>query len=749
MRIDKKFKEISAVIAVILLLLVSQWHLWITHKLTVTHDSIIWYGIFSYFVDSLHRGFFPFWNPYMNCGENFFLAISNMRLLDPSTLFLIFASKFLKIDFLTLYHYDFLFRYIIFITGSYLFLKYIAKYKISALIAFITISFSSFSTSYLRQNAFILAFYLLPWILLYILKFLEQRDTKFLLWITFFLGITIPSYHSMYSIVSIAILLISLFFTKGLPKPKIKIFLQDYKLSLGAFFIFLLLTINLLPQYWLYTHSIIPTARIFEAPAAANSFPADFLNLLVPYSFLLHFLNWNYMSESFLYIGLIPIFFAIIGLYFSRHKYKFGFAVTTVIIALLMLGELYPLFCRIFPPFSIIRNMRTFGPFFLLCLTYFTCIGIDVIYEWLDVSKIRFYIRPIIYSVILICLSSLLINRHIISIYPSLIGKYNIIKGYLSLTTVDLVKMISNSFLKSYINVLLFAVGSITIFYLFLKIPKINKNIKYFVISFFIIVDLMSYNHSVYRVVTMPRDNMSLPIPSKPAYGDFRTPVIQPKYPFYAYAPAMFKIFAAYSTRIPWITTHFYEMNDFFEFINNQYIPDDIKNIVMGISASKLRLIHKGIVLPQNKIIEALKEIDAKEIERIVFLEENPPNRYSHLLGSLDNQDNASVDKGEIQVISFSPNEIIINVYTNEDNFLYYSDTFDKAWRVFIDGREGKIYRANLAFKSAIIEKGSHTVRFIYDPRLYKFSLFCYLVGFLSLVIIVLAVYKIIKNPWR
>lgn len=393
--------------------------------------------------------------------------------------------------------------------------------------------------------------------------------------------------------------------------------------------------------------------------------------------------------------------------------------------------------------------MRTLGPFFIFCLTCFTCMGTDAILDSFYKSKTISYIRPVAYLVILICVLALLINNHIINIHHSLIIPYNILKGYLSPTTIYLVKTLMNSFLQTYINMLLFAVGSIIIIYSLFKKQKINKNILFFAIISFMLTDLLFYNYAVYKVVTMPRSSLSLPVSTKPVYNDFRIPLMQPKYPFYAYAPAMFKIFTAYSTRIPWITTHFYEMKVFFEFVNNPHIPLDIKNAFTGISAPKLRLIHKGIVLPHDKIIEALEKIDAKEVEKIIFLEENPPTKYYHLLGSLDNQDNASVDKGEIQVISFSPNEIIINVSTDEDNFLYYSDTFDKAWRVFIDGREGKIYRANLAFKSAIIEKGSHTVRFIYDPRLYKFSLFCYLVGFLSLVIIVLAVYKIIKNPWR
>ena len=740
MEIEKKFKEIFAVVAVILGLIALQWQLWVTNKLMVTHDSIIWYGVFHYFADLLHRGFLPFWNPYMNCGEPFFLNINILHLMDPSALLLILTGKFLRTDFLALYHYDLLLRYIIFICGAYLFFRYISKYKISALIAFITLSFSSLGTSYLRQHAFILAFYLLPWILLSIFKFLEQRNPKFLLCLALLLGIALRSYHSMFIIVSITILLTCLFLTKGLPKPKLKELFRNYKLSFGAFFIFLLLTISLLPIYSLYTYGIVPTVQIFEAPLGAFAFPADFFNLLTPYSFILHFFNWNYMSESFLYIGLIPLLLAIIGLWFSRHKYKWGFILTTVIVAFLMLGDnyfVYFLFHKFFPFFSIIRNMHTFGPFFIFCMVYFTCLGTDVIFESVYISKIRFYKGSVVFFfAALICLLALFVNSYTFNTFPSIAKKYHILKGYLSLTSAkELRSSLDYSFYKSELNILLFVVGSIIIFSL-LKKSKININIKYFAVIFFVLADLLLFHRTVYRVVTMSRITKVTLHCNKPANNGFRWPVIESEYPFYAFVPAMLKIFTAYNPKTFDATTHFYEMKDFSKFVNDQQISDDVKNVLMAISVPKVRLVRNAVVLSHNKIIEELEKIDAKTAEKLIFIEEDLPGEYSHLERPLDNINNDSLKQGEIKVISFGPNEITMNVYSDEDSFLYYSDGFDKAWRVFIDGKEGQVYKTNLAFKSVIVDKGNHMVRFVYDPKFYKISLFCYFTGLSSLVVI-------------
>jgi len=74
---------------------------------------------------------------------------------------------------------------------------------------------------------------------------------------------------------------------------------------------------------------------------------------------------------------------------------------------------------------------------------------------------------------------------------------------------------------------------------------------------------------------------------------------------------------------------------------------------------------------------------------------------------------------------------MLLEVDPEEDCVFYYSDGFDSSWRVFIDGKEDKIYRANMAFKAVMLEKGAHIVRLTYDPRFYKITLFLYFAGLL------------------
>ncbi len=742
MKISGRAKEAIGVVAVLLGVVIMQGDLWITGKRMLSHDSIIWFGAFSYFVDCLHKGILPLWNPYMNCGEIFFLNIHVLHFWDPSTLFLVFMGKVFKISTLTIYHYDLLARYLIFISGGYFFFRRVAKYKFSAFVAFIALSFSALCSSYLKQHAFILPFYLLPWILLVTFKFFEERDSVSLIWLAFFWGIALCSYHAMYLIVSVAVLLMCLFFSKGLEFPKAGGIIKERKFAFAALLIFLLLSVNLLPVFLSYTRDTVPTARLFEAPLAAYSFPADFFNLFAPYSFMLHFERLYFrsllMSESFLYIGLIPLFFAIIGLLYSRQKYRVGFIFTLGVTTLLMLGPGFfvsKFLSDFLPFFSIIRNTHTFGTFFIFCLAYFTCLGVDVVVGSAEKSVLSRYKTRFILIAVLISIAAIVINYFVLRNYAEPLKEFP--DRYKELSLIwgrDFAVALKEIFLRSYYNIVLF-IASIAVIFIIIVKRRSTLKFKYFVIIYLILIDLVIFNLEAYKFETDPRADMSSWPKGELAYSDHRIIGTWPRYPFFGFAPAMQRKFTAVSPTIPWVTTHFYEMKSFFYFANNDKIPIPVKSAFMGISAPKLRLVNGAAVLPPGLQAEEFKKLDGKVVNNALFIEEDPPAKFSGLEISGGDIGRANAVNGVIKVLEFGPNDLLLEAKPEEDSFLYYSDGFDKSWRAFVDGKEARVYRTNMAFKSVILEKGEHTVYFVYDPKLYKVTLFCYFAGILATIV--------------
>ncbi|MDD5072233.1 MAG: YfhO family protein [Candidatus Omnitrophica bacterium] len=751
MKISGRAKETLAVAAVLLGVIVLQWNLWVTGKRMVSHDSIVWYGVFSYFADCLQGGVLPLWNPYMNCGEIFFLNINVLHLWDPSTLFLIFAGKLLRVNTLTVYHYDLLVRYLIFISGSYFFFRLVAKYKFSAFAAFITLSFSVLYSSYLKQHGLILCFYQLPWIVFLTFKFLEKKDPVLLLWLALFWGVTVYSgYHAVYILSSVAVLLASVFLSKGLAFPKGGGFMEKRGIAFAAIAIFLLLSANLIPAFLAYVKDTVPSVRLFEAPMAANSLPADFFTLFAPYSFALHFeqlyFNSIPMSESFLYIGLIPLFFAIVGLLYSRQRYRVGFAATLCITALLMLGPRFlvsKFLLDFIPFFNIVRNTHIFGTFFIFCLVYFTCLGVDVVLGLAENSALKRYEKRFLLIAAVIGAAAFFITRYVLENYAAPLQEFP--ERYKELSLIagqDLAAMLTSIFCRSYYGALLFIVSIAVVFYVIGK-PKAGLKFKYFTLISLILIDLLVFNLVMYGFTTTQRVDMSLWPKEKAPYSNYRITAIRPKYPFLGFAPALQRRFAAVSPRVPWLTTHFYEMKDFYNFANNGQIPAEVKKVFMGVTAPKIKLVKGAAVLPVDRQIEECKKLDDKSMNGVMFIEEDPPARFMNLKISPKKMGNANIGNGAIRLLEFGPNSILLQVNSEEDAFLYYSDGYDRSWRVFVDGKENKVYRANMAFKSAIIEKGGHIVYFIYDPRLYRIALLCYFAGIITAAIaLILASFK-------
>ena len=87
--------------------------------------------------------------------------------------------------------------------------------------------------------------------------------------------------------------------------------------------------------------------------------------------------------------------------------------------------------------------------------------------------------------------------------------------------------------------------------------------------------------------------------------------------------------------------------------------------------------------------------------------------------------------KGNVTVISYTPNKSILDCETDQDAFLYVSDTYYPGWRAYVDGKETKIYRANLAFRAVEVPKGKHAIVFKYVPMSFYIGLCLTIIGFL------------------
>ncbi|MGB9696805.1 MAG: YfhO family protein [Ignavibacteria bacterium] len=82
--------------------------------------------------------------------------------------------------------------------------------------------------------------------------------------------------------------------------------------------------------------------------------------------------------------------------------------------------------------------------------------------------------------------------------------------------------------------------------------------------------------------------------------------------------------------------------------------------------------------------------------------------------------DSTKLPSNDIRIISYSENEIKVQVKTDENGFLFFSEVFYPAWKAYVDGGLRPIYRADYCERAVYLEKGTHIVEMKYESDTFK-----------------------------
>jgi hypothetical protein len=78
------------------------------------------------------------------------------------------------------------------------------------------------------------------------------------------------------------------------------------------------------------------------------------------------------------------------------------------------------------------------------------------------------------------------------------------------------------------------------------------------------------------------------------------------------------------------------------------------------------------------------------------------------------------VDAGTAEIVDHTPNTVDLRVNALSPCYLVVSDVYFPGWRVFIDGEEGDLLRADYAFRAVRLDPGVHIVRMTYLPGYFR-----------------------------
>lgn len=137
------------------------------------------------------------------------------------------------------------------------------------------------------------------------------------------------------------------------------------------------------------------------------------------------------------------------------------------------------------------------------------------------------------------------------------------------------------------------------------------------------------------------------------------------------------------------------------------------------------RVIPRAFLVDNYKIFEKDEEMLSAMVNKdfkpdsMMFLKEKP------LWGNevIESVAQKGKIRKEVKIVDNKNNRIKLIAETSGKTLLVLTDTYYPGWKVFVNGKEEKIYLADYAFRAVPLMAGKHEVEFIYDPMSFKVGL--------------------------
>jgi len=131
-------------------------------------------------------------------------------------------------------------------------------------------------------------------------------------------------------------------------------------------------------------------------------------------------------------------------------------------------------------------------------------------------------------------------------------------------------------------------------------------------------------------------------------------------------------------------------------------------------------VMERVFVVPHVKVIDskdketAKNEVEDLDFHKAVILEQKP---------EFSLPDSNSIEGSIARIIKYSSDEVEINASMTGKGVLVLGDNYYPGWKVFVDGKEEKLLKANFFLRGVFLGKGEHDVRFVYKPMSFKVGL--------------------------
>lgn len=686
----------------------------------------------------------PFWNPHNYSGIPLMATLQPGVFYPPHILYLLFPFNIVW-NWLIILHFA--------LAGISMFylMRQLKTSKEGAFVSGIIFMLSGYLFSNHCILPYLFAIAWSPLIVLYCLKYIAIIRPKYLI-ITSCL-LTIQFFAGAPEITFLTFFLLSgfMFFPHILGEPTISIPLRIKALLLCLILFFLLSSVQLLPFYELKMLSIRGSGLSYQEATTWSLGIKDLLQFFFS-GYRGHYYNESsyYLTQSYLktlYLGIIPFFLS--TLYFlSSDKKKIIFLVLMAISLILAFGRytpLYKLFYNI-PVFNGIRYPVKFIFLFFFIITISAGFGFDRLKDYFKDDK---PITPI-YLFLFFSFISWIFFFWTIIFPENAFRLVDSFKNYLP--------NVEDSSLNLFYIKRFLIFSSLFGFVLLLYLYSKGKVVFLWIIAILLITDLFFINFNGYHKVSWSFYSDK----SRVKEYEFLKSDNPPGR--YFMTPQTFKAFfftdLGNRTAFPF---HYASIFGLYTVAGHEVLELKNYHIFRGLLESPQSAKHANKLLDIAGIkyvisAEPIDEKDLKELDlsflkngeignkKIYFYEYKLfPGKFQvfhkvHYLSSEDeiiknlyyqNYDlrkelfilskenkTEAYKEGDINIktLSYRPNTFTIQSRTDNDAFLYITDSFYPGWNAYIDGKKTDIYRANITFRAIKLPKGNHTIVFDYRP---------------------------------
>jgi len=525
--------------------------------------------------------------------------------------------------------------------------------------------------------------------------------------------------------------------------------------------LFLLITaVQLLPFLELKSQSIRSSGLNYLEATTWSFAWKDFIQFFLPDAFGYFKTTERYWSnQSWLktvYLGIIPFILSVF-FFISKDRKRWVFLLLMVISFIFALGGNTPIYHLLhkIPPFNSIRYPVKFLFLFFFVVSLSTGIGLDRLIEGVK--------------------SKDAITKKIVQIVFYSGFCFAVFWGYLYLFDADVYVFLDKNGFKplAYNDIwfnlhnakrfLLFAFLFCVMLLVYLRIK--NKKIVLYTLVFLIILDLFLANYGFYRSaqwsqyiskqgfedILLKNVETERYLFTRKTANDFEVFPVDRAVMSSAYAPLLrlytiegsevmrinhHDIFLSMMNGVPSISDakRFFDMSGVRYAITSYRVNDNDLRLVKSFDiGDKTAYLYEYTKYPGRFLLFSKVSFVKDDKAVIERLQSNTfdPGKELILVGDRKDTNEIKDLHGKVKLLSYKANRFDLEYEADSDAFLYVSDTYYPGWRAYVDGKETKIYRADLAFRAIEVPKGKHTVVFKYVPMSFYIGLVLTIMGIL------------------